>query len=304
MLSNSPQPLVTVFITTFVYVCSKASSGGYDHKFVEKDTAEKYACPICTKVLRDARLTECCGQHYCDSCLREWLQLGRTCPNCRTAGYQSILNRQMIREINELQIHCTNRKKKCTWVGPLGDLQDHHQSDDGCEYEEVQCLKSGYVLVGGWWKEQKCKKKIERRLMDHHEMECLYRDYICKYCGITDTYDAIAGTGKIMKEQHKGYGVRTHNPHCPQPPGNHYDKCTHFLLECPNKCGEKELKRKDMETHLEVCPLQPLDCLYKDAGCTYKALRKDMESHIHNSTQEHLFMVFRSLQELKARGRY
>ena len=215
-----------------------------------------------------------------------------------------MLNKEKIREINELQIYCTNRKKKCTWVGALGNLKDHLHGDSVCKYEEVQCPKSGYVFENGRWQEQKCEKKMERKFMAHHEKECLYRDYICKYCGVTDTYDAIVGTGKITKEQqsqHRGSGGRTHTTH---PPGNHYDKCTHFPLECPNKCGEKEIKRKEMETHREVCPLQPLDCLYKEAGCTYKALRKEMESHIHDSTQEHLFMVFKSLQELKARGRY
>jgi hypothetical protein len=34
----------------------------------------KYICSICMKVLRKARLAECCGQHYCDSCLAQWFR--------------------------------------------------------------------------------------------------------------------------------------------------------------------------------------------------------------------------------------
>ena len=135
-------------------------------------------------------------------------------------------------------------------------------------------------------------------MAQHTDCECLYRDYTCQYCGSVDTYDAIAGTASIMKRQPFG---RIYGPKYIA--SNHYATCDHFPLECPNKCGERKIKRKDMEFHLEVCPLQPLDCPYKDAGCTHITPRKDMESHIENSTQEHLLIVFQSLQELKARVR-
>ena len=69
-----------------------------------------------------------------------------------------------------------------------------------------------------------------------------------------------------------------------------------FPLEYPNECGERDIKRKDMKTHLEVCPLQPLDCPYKDAGCTDKIDCEDMESHVEVSIEEHLRMVFQSFQ--------
>ena len=133
-------------------------------------------------------------------------------------------------------------------------------------------------------------------MAQHEDHKCSYRDYTCEHCGCIDTYDAIVGTGKVMKEKRIAFGVSVHATH---PPGNHYDRCTHIPLECPNKCGKREIKRKYMEAHLEVCPRQPLDCPYKDAGCTYKAPRKDMESHIQNSMEEHLLIVFKSHQELK-----
>ena len=67
--------------------CSE--SGGYDHDFVDT-IAPKYLCNICMKVLRDPRLTECCGQHYCDFCLKKWLVSNKTCPHCRKKDFQSI----------------------------------------------------------------------------------------------------------------------------------------------------------------------------------------------------------------------
>ena len=53
-----------------------------------------------------------------------------------------------------------------------------------------------------------------------------------------------------------------------------------------------------MKGHCDICPLEPLDCPFKDAGCTDKIQRKDMEKHIESSTHHHLMMVFKSHQEL------
>ena len=122
--------------------------------------------------------------------------------------------------------------------------------------------------------------------------ECIYRRYTCEYCGLTDTCDAIAGSGKVtmnilsfmvfMSSQRK----------------NHYAECDHYPLPCPNECGVRNIKRRDIETHCGICPLEPLDCPFKDAGCTDKICRRDMENHIESSTQKHLLMVFKSHQDL------
>ena len=94
------------------------------------------------KVLRDARLTECCGQHYCDSCLRKWLERNMSCPQCRTVGFPSILDKPMIREINEFKVYCTHKNKGCKWVGELESLKHHLESDNGCGYVMVRCGNS------------------------------------------------------------------------------------------------------------------------------------------------------------------
>ena len=64
----------------------------------------KYHCGICTNVLKDARLTACCGQHFC---LTQWLngQGGgnKACPHGRKKDFISILNLEKIREIKVMQ---------------------------------------------------------------------------------------------------------------------------------------------------------------------------------------------------------
>ena len=286
------------------------------------EVSRKYQCQICMNVIRDARLAACCGQHYCDSCLTRWLSgtgRKRTCPHCRKGGFQSVINKEKNREIEELRIRCTSRGKGCTWVGALGSLQNHRQSDNGCGYEEVECPNKGieYSDTDGLWHERKCGKKMERRYIRRHkEYKCSYREYMCEHCGCINTYDAIAGTGRKRKSRQRTAdqslveqcflsammaGLQVVNFRAPAPTGNHYAICDDFPLTCPNECGMRDIKRKEKGTHLEVCPLQTIDCPYKDAGCTHQVPRKDMESHIESSTQEHLLMVFKSFQELKTR---
>ena len=274
------------------------TDGGYDYEFVDKVPA-KYICSICTKVLREARLAECCGQHFCDSCLTTWLNLNgkrRTCPHCRAAGFQSVLNKEKIREIKELLIYCTHRGKGCDWVGQLGSLEDHLQSDRGCGYVTVTCSLSAYKRLekkGGFLVSfflrhiTKCGEKVERRHLAAHEEKCRFREYTCEYCGHVDTYDAIAGTGQFSTDSRREMSE-----------GNHYQKCNRFPLECVNKCGEVDIQRGNMTRHRKKCPLEPLDCPFKYAGCDDPIPRKDMDHHCQESVQDHLLLMAKSQQEL------
>ena len=229
----------------------------------------RYNCNICLKVLRDAQLTVCCGQHYCDTCLEEWLnskvQEGKnTCPH-REENFQSVRNKEKIREINEFKVRCTNKTKGCKWVGELGSLKHHLESDNGCGYVMVTC--SSHAAVSFWGSKCLCEEGMERRHLTHHqENECLYRQYTCQYCGHIDTYDAIAGSAKI---RNRGsmimYG------------GNHYSQCTQYPLDCPNECGAENIKRKDMEEHKEICPLEATVCPFNEF-CDI-ILRRDIEDH-------------------------
>ena len=266
-------------------------SGGYDHDFVDT-IAPKYHCNICMKVLQDPRLTECCGQHYCDSCLKKWLKRNKTCPQCRKKDFQNILDKAMIREIKEFKVRCTNKMKGCKWVDELGTLKHHLESDNGCDYVMVTCsniatlptLWCGFSTFLG-----SCGEVMERRHLIHHQKnECLYRQHRCQYCGYIDTYDAITGSGRIRNRDSKiGYG------------GNHYSQCYEYPLKCPNECGAENIKRKNMETHRENCPMEPLDCPFQHVGCSAgKILRKDMDSHCKDNMQPHLLLVLQSNQAL------
>ena len=243
--------------------------GGYDYKFVGA-IPSKYVCSICTKVLRDAHLTACCGQHFCASCLTHWLgtQQGRkTCPHCRQEDFQHIPNKAMIREVNEFKIRCTNHREGCGWVGELGGLKSHLDSDKGCGYVKVTCTN------------KVCGVRVNRKdLQTHLQEKCYYQLYECEHCGHKDTYTAITGKTAFWEF------------------GGHYSECLEYPLACPNRCGVTGIRRRTMPDHRSSCPLEPLDCPFKEAGCTEKIARKDMEDHMTANQQKHMLLTFQSLQ--------
>ncbi len=65
-----------------------------NYEFVDK-VPEDYLCTICTNILTDSVLTDCCGQDFCEGCLKKWLQSRKTCAHCREANFKFIV------EINE-----------------------------------------------------------------------------------------------------------------------------------------------------------------------------------------------------------
>ena len=207
--------------------------GGYEYEFVDK-VPERYLCSIvCHKVLRDACLLVCCGNHICESCLNRWLssqgklrqqedQKEPVCPHCREKNFTHVKNLALRREIDELKIRCTNGKEGCTWVGALSNLKTHLETEKGCGFVEVHCTN-------------KCKKQLKRKhLTDHLIQHCPLRKYKCQYCGQEDTYQTITE--------------------------KHYDECPNYPLDCPNTCGGRGIKRAKMSQHRSKCPLEPVEC--------------------------------------------
>ena len=219
-------------------------------------------------------------------------------------------NKERIREVNELKICCTNHREGCGWVGELGGLKSHLDSDKGCGYVEVTCTNKG------------CGERVSRMdLQTHLQGECYYRPYECEHCGHKDTYTAITGEQEMKtlrlsqssllsvpdRESHSSecpeYPLACPNSHyseCPEYllacPNSHYSECPEYPLACPNRCGVTGIRRRAMPDHHSSCPLEPLDCPFKDAGCTEKIAREDMEDHMTANQQKHTLLTFQSLQ--------
>ena len=235
-----------------------ANFGGYDYSFVDKNL-ERYTCSaICTRVLRDPFLTGCCGQHFCESCLGYWFaeHYTESCPHCRAEGenFQILYDKKLKREIDSLRIHCTNKEEGCEWIGEMQFLQKHLNPANayGCGYIEVECSNSceGATIF--------VPLKMKRKDLDNHlKNVCPLRPYQCEHCGYKDTYENITGG------YYENYAVTTLS--C------HYNICTEFPLECPNRCGTNNIKRKDMKNHRGQCPEEKIECPNK---CQPKAHKK------------------------------
>ena len=207
------------------------------------------------------------------------------CPHCREKNLKSMTNKEKTREINEFRVYCTHRKEGCGWVGKLAAIENHLESDRGCDYVEVRCTNYGFADSH----REECGVPMERKYLDNHQQnECEYRQYTCEHCGYIDTYDAIAGTGYVWSDKYYKHSGKL----------NHYNDCDHYPLECPNKCGQKVIKRMDMKAHQEICPMEPLDCPFESVGCKNVIRRKDLPTHTQTNMEAHLLLLVKSHQEL------
>ena len=260
----------------------ESTFGGYDFEFV-RVVSERYKCQICTKVLRKPHLAVCCGQHYCETCLKEWLKQQRAgkqnCPHCRADGerFNHVLNKGLRSEINQLVVKCSNHQAGCKWTGEIGDVETHLK---GCGYVTINCSNGCKdrldkpVVV--------CKKDLKK----HLDFECDLRPFQCEYCGYKDTYTAITGNVYGRKYKHGFFG-------------GHQSTCLEIPLTCPNECGTGPMKRREMEIHRSKCPVEPIECPFAECGCKDKFKRFQLEAHLNVSQQQHLLMVMKSYRETK-----
>lgn len=58
-----------------------------------------------------------------------------------------------------------------------------------------------------------------------------------------------------------------------------------------------------MTLHRVTCPLEPVECPFKEAGCEVQLVRKDLDEHVERSTQQHLLLVMSAYREVKKSNR-
>ena len=258
--------------------------GGHDYSFV-CEIPDRLNCNVCTKVLRDPHLAVCCGQHFCESCLNKWFtRHGKeSCPHCRAEGegFHHVIHKGLRSEINQLRIRCSNHRGGCQWTGELGELKQHLESDSGCGYVSVHCPN----------KCEACFTILRKDIRNHLINKCKLRPYQCEFCSYKDTFAAIKGDPDLISLL---TFFRPDNPY-----GGHQAKCPEAPLTCPNECGSKKIKRKDMKSHRSQCPQEPVECPFAEVGCKIKFKRYKLEEHITSNQQQHLMLVMKGYKEMK-----
>ena len=64
---------------------------------------------------------------------------------------------------------------------------------------------------------------------------------VSSYCGLTDTFDAIAGSGEVTMKKSGGLALMVVIGGRRK---NHYAECNYYPLPCPNECGVRNIKRR------------------------------------------------------------
>ena len=73
-----------------------------------------------------------------------------------------------------------------------------------------------------------------------------------------------------------------------------------LYLDCPNKCDEKEIPRKDVSSHRQICPREKAPCQYEPFGCKEKMLCKDLSQHMKDSVEQHLLLTMNRVLKLES----
>ena len=215
-----------------------AGAGGYDYEFVTAPP-DRLICKICHNPCRDAHLTSCCGAHYCRSCLqlvRRGRSVNRSCPMCRTDGFNTFPNKEANREIKALHVYCLNSRNGCTWSGEVNVVKRHVNND--CQFVDVPCPS-------------KCGIMLKRQCVQSHLNKDCPRH--CQYCGFTGSKMEIAAQHKKNCAQYPlpcpngcelgvipSAGIASHKKVCPL----EIIKCEYHGIGCNVK-----LPRKDLENH-------------------------------------------------------
>ena len=201
-----------------------------DYTFVDV-LPDKYICRICRNILKQPHVTECCGQHFCEDCLKKSASQSTrpkyhglwgpqqmesetpNCPHCRRNNFNHIRYLPFKREVDSMKVHCPRKYSGCNVQVPYGNRVDH---DKTCGYIRVPCTNN-------------CGKNIFKKdKFSHTQKTCMLRKVTCKSCSQVGTYTEIQGS--------------QHNFVCPE-----------VILKCLNSCGA-QFKRKVAKSHDLVRP--------------------------------------------------
>ena len=213
-------------------------------------------CTVCLLILREPYQAKCCGNIFCEACVKRLEADAKRCPTCNALNFNVFPDKRLKRSLNEFSVYCSHKEEGCKWVGELGELDKHLNLQPppdkllvGCQFSKIGCSY--------------CSESFQRRSLGGHQSdECLKRPYSCQHCGQSSTFDDVTG--------------------------KHWPVCRSFPLSCPNNCGAT-VQRQEVEQHVsQDCPLTVIECDFKAVGCEVRLARRDMPSHISANLTGHM----------------
>jgi len=236
------------------------SPNGYQCKFIDA-VPDHFYCSKCSLVARELVFTSCCGESFCHMCVKATISQEKPCPLCGTESFSTTKLLKHVKKLGGLRVCC--QMKGCDWSGELDSLDSHlDPALDNCQFVDVSCSL-------------KCLQPVPRNRMEHHvREECTKREFICKHCSFSSTYEHVV------------------NVHLPV--------CKYMPLQCPNRCGVT-CEREDMEDHVRICRLEEMPCEFSSAGCTESFTREDYSDHCAQNVQKHLSLTATAIATEKSK---
>ena len=118
--------------------------------------------------------------------------------------------------------------------------------------------------------------RVERRQLTEHERDfCSQRELKCEFCG-----------GAVRA--------------CDMNP--HLGECEEFPVDCPNGCeaagetGTQQMKRGAIPLHLSDCPLQRVECPYREYGCGEEMERRQLDLHEREYMHTHFRLAMKEMK--------
>ena len=95
--------------------------------------SDEWECLVCSDIMMAPHLT-CCGHHFCGSCVPKLL--GKKCPLCNKKDFTVMLNLNLQRRLNQLEVVCPVREAGCKWKGTLDSFGSVVELDNNCPQTE------------------------------------------------------------------------------------------------------------------------------------------------------------------------
>ncbi|XP_078349963.1 TNF receptor-associated factor 5-like isoform X2 [Oculina patagonica] len=233
---------------------------GYDYTFVS-EVSEEDTCPICTSPMKEPVQTKC-GHRFCRFCLEESMKRIPECPIDREALSADVTD---IFPDKASERKILDYQVKCPNENAgcqwIGELRNVEGHEASCFFVRVQCTNNCGLAV------------LRSELQRHLNEICARRIISCQHCGTNYVW--------CQAEEH-------------------FDNCQRFPCSCPQRCGENNIPKAEVNAHLERdCGLTEVDCKYAHVGCQVKVPRNRLERHLQVNMEAHLNIACGKLQILE-----
>ena len=191
-----------------------------------------------------------------------------------------ILRKNLQEHLNE---DCELRLVKCPYCDHIDTMKNYSGHTKICELFPIDC--PNHCGQSG----------LTRHALENHRMECRLEVIGCK--NLLDGCDVkLTRQDMILHETEECELRPIHCLYCKQICvykycADHEKICERFPLDCPNQCGQKGIIRQTLQSHMQECKLEVIECKYANVGCKMQVKRKFMPQHVHDTQKRHLELM-------------